>query len=71
MAVVYNASATTFKEATVSGTTVKPMIPYPQAQSGSSSDISSFVSSVISNNIANIPDKGSIIIVITGKEVES
>ena len=71
MAVVYNAQATVFKEATVAGTTLKPMIPYPQSTSSeTASTISSFVSGVINNNIAVIPDTGSIVIVITGKEVE-
>ena len=71
MAVVYNAQATVFKEATVAGTTIKPMIPYPDSTSSeSTSTISSFVSGVINNNIAAIPDTGSIVIVITGKEVE-
>ena len=72
MAVVYRASATAFKEATVTGSDVKPLVPISYLGSGSTaSDINAFVTGVINSNIASIPDKGSITIIITGREETS
>lgn len=68
MAVVYKANATAFKEANVTGL-VKPLVPTLYEGTGSSaSDINAFVTGVINSNIASIPDKGSITIIITGRE---